>query len=395
MRIQILAFCLAGLLPTTSAADMLPGADDPRFIATITMALATNDPQALTDLYALAAAGNIAALVALPTVERWLPRTGTLAERAKLRKINGTPVTDLADAASLSSRLWRQGAASDDMAEQLDRAIGLYGLGETGKGDTLLATWFNNTGGFPPLPAGFADLPTSAWLKAAIVENRLNPFVGNPTPDPEGALAILNEWLSVDRLEGWIVLAHVTGQAGGRTISPDEAQYVDDLLAKVFVDPSPMVSDQAPSRMAAAALVWNAAWHHLPDAPLPDVDVQTLWQTLSAQAEFTPVTLYCTAHCPADPPNCERAYLQAFGYQPGNFTWFEPQSDAVAPATFYASPRAEHLLITNGITYALHIPPDALSSATAVPALATAITSDACFAAAVIRVLTTPLPGTP
>jgi hypothetical protein len=395
MRVKTLAFCLTSLLPAVTHADMLPGADDPAYIAAITTALATDDPRVLTDLHALASAGNIAALVALPTVERWIPRTGSLSERAALRKIGGTPVTDLANAASPIGQLWLQGTASDDMALQLDRAIGLYAMGETMKGDHLLSTWFNDTGGFPPLPAEFGNLPASAWLKAAIIENRLNPFVGNPTPDPESALGILNEWLSLDRLEGWIVLAHVTGEAGGRAIPPNEALYVEDLLAQVFADPSPMVSAQAPSRMAAAALVWHAAWRHTPDAPLPEADLQTLWQTLSTQAEFAPIALYCAAQCPADPPQCERAYLQAFGYQPMSFSGYEPQSDVVTPATFYASPRAERLIITNGIIHALHIPPDAMGDATSVPALATAMTSDACFAAAVTRVLTAPLPSAP
>ena len=392
---HIIALCLAGLLPNPGHADMLPGADDPAFVAAMTSALATDDPRPLADLHALASAGNVAALVALPTVERWIPRTGSLAERAALRKINGTPVTDLANAASPISRLWLQGTMSDDMALQLDRAIGLYALGETLKGDSLLSVWLNQTGGFPPLPAGFADLPASAWLKAAILENRLNPFVGNPTPDPDAAMAILIAWLVADRSEGAMVLARITGQAGGRTLSPDEATYANDLLARVFATLNPLAAAQADRSIAAAALVWNAAWHHLPDAPLPDADAQTLWQTLSPRPEFAPVALYCAAHCPADPAACERAYLQAFGYQPGNFTWFEPQSDALAPAIFYASPRAEHLLITNGIIYALNVPPDALSLATAVPALGAAMASDACFATTVTRVLTTPLPGTP
>jgi hypothetical protein len=398
MRIPGLALCLLGFLPTAIHADMLPGADDPAYIDAITLALTTDNPRVLADLHTLAVAGNIAALVALPTVERWLPPTGTFKERAALRKINGAPVTTLADAASPISRLWRQGVASNDMAEQRDRAVGLYALGETTKGDTLLSIWFNQTGGFPPLPDGFANLPASAWLLAAIIENRLNPFVGNPTPDTEGALNILNEWLSVDRLEGWIVLAHVTGLAGGRTIPPEEAAYVDDLLTKVFADPSPMVSDVAPSRMAAAALVWNAAWRHAPDAPLNDTDLQTLWQTLSPRTEFTPVTLYCVAHCPADPPNCERAYLQAFGYQPMSVSAYEPQSDAISPATYYASPRGERLLMTNSITYALRIPLQEQANPTAImaiPSLAAAAKSDACFATAVTRVLTTPLPAAP
>jgi hypothetical protein len=376
---------------------MLPGADDPGYIAAIARALRTDDPRALTDLHALATAGNTAALVALPIVERWLPRAGgTFKERAALRKINGVPVADLAEAASPIGRLWRQGALSDDLADQLDRAVGLYDMGETSKADTLLSLWLNQSGGFPPLPASFADLPASTWLKALIIENRLDPFIGNPTPDPQGAMAILIGWLAADQLEGAMVLARVTGQAGGRTLLPDHASYADDLMAQVFDVLNPLAAAQLDDRMAAATLVWNAAWRHKPDAPLPSADVQILWQILSPRPEFRPIALYCTANCPADPAQCERAYLQAFGFQNGNFSWFEPQSDILSFAAFYASPRAEQHLIRNGIAYALHVPPEAKQdSATilTIPALAAALKTDACFATAVTRVLTSPLPG--
>lgn len=399
MRIPILAFCIAGSLPTISHADMLPGADDPYFMAAMSIALGTDDPRALSDLHALATAGNIAALVVLPTVERWLPRAGgTFKERAALRKIGGTPVIDLANAASPIARLWLQGAASDDMAIQLDRAVQLYAYGENAKADTLLATWFNYTGGFPALPDGFADLPASAWLKAAIIETRLNPFVGNPSPDPDGNMAILTGWLADDRLEGWIVLARVTGRALGRALSAEETLHGNTILATSLARTPPDLAGQSDARITAGTLVWNATFRHAPDAPLANPDVQTIWQNLSPRPEFAPIALYCTAQCPTDPPACERAYIQAFGIQSGNVSWFEPQSDAVTPAAFYASPRAEQLLITNALTNALRIPPDAqgdIAAVMAIPSLAATSRTDACLAAAITRVLTTALPNAP
>lgn len=395
MRIRILAFCLAGLLPTPSLADMLPGADDPRFIAAMTLALATDAPRTLTDLHTLATAGNIAALVALPTVERWLPRTGPLSERAKLRKINGTPVTDLADAASPISRLWRQGIASDDMAEQIDRATGLFALGETAMGDALLAVWFNYTGGFSALPAGFADLPASPWIKAGIIEARLNPFLGNPAPDPDGNLAILTNWLADNRLEGWIVLARMTGHANRLPRSIELTIFGNDLLTTALAAIPPDVAATANVRMAAAALVWQANWAHLPDPSLSDAAVQTIWQNLSPRVEFAPVVLYCTARCPADPAQCEQAYLQAFGYNNGNLIWFAPQQDAISQTTFYASPRGEWVLMSTGLTHGLHMAPETLRDTAAInaaPAVAAARKTDACFASGLDRVLAGPLP---
>ena len=64
---RICSAVLLALLPSLSMADMLPGADDPYYTAAVIIALATDDMRAL---HALATAGNTAALVALPTIER-------------------------------------------------------------------------------------------------------------------------------------------------------------------------------------------------------------------------------------------------------------------------------------------------------------------------------------
>lgn len=396
---RLFAIVACALLPAPGMADMLSGADDPYFIAAAALALGTDDPRARHDLYALASAGNVAARVALPTVERWLPPpSGLLKDRAAFRKINGVPVTDLANAASPIAALWLQGAVSDDMAVQLDRATQLYARGEPTKADTLLAMWLNSTGGYSALPVDFADLPASARLKVAIIEGRLNPFVGNPTPDIAGDMAILTAWLAADRIEGWMVLARVTGRAGDRTLSPEATTFGRDLLAKSLARTPPDLARLSDARIGAAALVWNATSLHRPDAPLSDADVQTILQELAPRPEFTPVSLYCNAHCPAAPAACQRAYLQAFGHQTGNFSWFEPQSDAISPAAFYASPRGERLLLSNGVTYGLQLPPDRqgdVAAIMAIPSLATAARTDACLAAAVTRVLTTALPTGP
>lgn len=397
-RLSILALCISTLLPSATYADMLPGTDDPAYIAAIAMALTTDDPRALRDLHALATAGNSAALVALPTVERWIPRAGSLAERAEFRKINGVPVIDLANQASPVARLWLQGAVSDNMAVQLERATALYALGETSKAEALLRVWLNQTGGFGALPAGFADLTASAWLKAAILEARLNPFIGNPTPDVAGDMTILTAWLAADRIEGWMVLARATGQANRFKLSAEATAHGDALLALGLAATPPDLARQANARMTAATLVWNAPWLHAPNAPVTSADVQTIWVNLSPHPAFAPVALFCDAACPDDPAACERAYIQAFGYQNGNSGWYEPQSEIISAANFYASPRAAHILVSDGISIGLGIPPDQTpdpATILAIPSLAAAAKSDACFAASVTRVLTTPLPGAP
>jgi hypothetical protein len=344
----------------------------------------------------LATAGNVAALVALPTVERWVPRLGSLRDRAALRKINDMPVTDLADAASDTSRLWLQGAASDDMAAQLDRAVRLYALGDTARGDTLLTIWLNQTGGFPPLPDGFVDLPASVLLKAGIIEWRLNPFIGNPTPDIDGSMTVLTDWLAADRIEGWIILARLMGMTTRQTLSVEQTALGKDILSSALGTIPPEIAARAEDRMASAALVWNALVAHAQDPSLPDAAVEIIWRELSPLPEFAPLQLYCAARCPAEPGQCERAYLQAFGYPGRAFTWYEPQPDAISRAAFYASPRGERVLITQGMMAGLHFLPETLGDAAtinAAPAIIAARRSDACFASAVDRVLAGPLLG--
>jgi hypothetical protein len=395
MRMAMIAFC-ATLTPTVLVADMVPGADDPAFLTAIATALSSDDMRALHDLHALAVAGNQAALVALPTVERWTPRTtGSLRDRVAMRKIDGVPVTDLAQAASATAQAWQQGAASTDMAAQLDRAIALYALGETAKGDALLGTWLNQTGGFPPLPDGFADLPASAWLKAAVIEARLNPFYGNPDFDPAGSMAILNAWLADDRIEGWIVLARVTGLTG-RDMSADDTAHGQSVRTAALAAMPAAIAANADARMATGALVWSTFSAQQTTSARSAAEVRAIWADLAPRAEFAPLRAYCAARCPGEPGACERAYIQAFGYRGIALAWYEPQFDVIPAATFYASPRGERLLFTEGLAAGQNVPregPGDVMAINAIPAISAARGADICFTTALDRALSGPLPG--
>jgi hypothetical protein len=387
--------CGIAFAPTGLLADMVSGADDPAFLAAMATALSSDDISALQDLHVLAVAGNQAALVALPTVERWTPRTtGSLRDRVAMRKIGGVPVTDLAAGVSTTAQVWQQGNASADMAEQLDRATALYAVGETAKGDALLGTWMNQTGGVPPLPDGFADLPAAAWLKAAIIEARLNPFYGNPDYDPAGSMAILNAWLADDRIEGWIVLARVTGLTG-REMSPDDTAHGQSVRTAALAALPAAIAVNADARMATGALVWSAFMAQQNASARSAAEVDAIWADLAPRAEFAPLRAYCAARCPGEPKACERAYIQAFGYRGIAFAWYEPQFDVISAATFYASPRGERLLFTEGLATAQNLPRDAHGDVTAInaiPAIAAARGVDACFATGLDRVLEGPLP---
>ncbi len=395
LRAALMACCIA-LSPSSVMADMVPGADDPAFLAAIATALSSDDIGARQALHALAVAGNQAALVVLPTSERWIPMTGgTLRDRAALRKIGDVPVTELAMGLSATAALWRQGEASTDMTEQLDRAIALYGAGEPIKGDATLSTWVNQTGGLPPLPDTFADLPAAPWLKAIIVEVRLNPLIGNPFFEPEGNMAILTAWLADDRIEGWIVLARATGLTG-RNLSPEDAAHGQSIKTAALAAVPADVAAQADARMTTATLVWNAVWFAPPTAPRSAPEVEAIHAALAPRADFAPLRAYCAARCPTETGACERAYIQAFGYRSIAFAWYEPPFDVIPSATFYASPRGERLLFSEGLATGQSIPRDAMEDVAAInaaPAIIAARSADACFAAALDRVLSGPLPG--
>ena len=94
-------FLLGLTLATPLAAGPLPGAEAPAFKAAFDQLLTHDDPAALAALYDLAAAGNAAALLALPLADRWLPATAVLPEtdllpdRQALRRVGGQWVSDL------------------------------------------------------------------------------------------------------------------------------------------------------------------------------------------------------------------------------------------------------------------------------------------------------------
>jgi hypothetical protein len=148
--------------------------------------------------------------------------------------------------------------------------------------------------------------------------------------------------------------------------------------------------------MATGALVWSAFMAQQNTSARSAAAVDAIWADLAPRAEFAPLQAYCAARCPGDTGACERAYIQAFGYRGIAFAWYEPQFDVIPAATFYASPRGERLLFTEGLAAAQNMPRDAQGDVTvinAIPAIAAARNADACFATALDRVLSGPLPG--
>ena len=192
------SFCLLMLFSLPAAAAPLAGQDDPAYQAAFGRLLAADDPAALTEMHRLAAAGNLAAVLTLPTALTWFPVAADYRSRLALRQINGAPLAQVAARHSPAAALWQGGAISGLSADQLDRALGLYALGEVMKADALLAGWFNHMPLSAPLPAGFADLPAAPMLKAVIVAARLR------AGDVEAA-ALLDGWLRDGKVEALCV----------------------------------------------------------------------------------------------------------------------------------------------------------------------------------------------
>jgi hypothetical protein len=126
--------------------------------------------------------------------------------------------------------LWQGGAPSPLAIRQLDRALWLYELGATDKGDALLQGWVARMPDTAPLPEGLADLPARDDLLAAIVAQHL--YRGD-----RKALPVLQYWLDRDRLAGWMVLAdlndHLRVTSGppiiaGLRLGPNTAKRLAD-----------------------------------------------------------------------------------------------------------------------------------------------------------------------
>jgi hypothetical protein len=309
----------------------LQGADDPVFRTLMGRLIAADDRAALGELHDLAAT-NVAALVALPFAEGWFLSADDRRDRLALRRMDGKWVADLAAAAFKPADLWRGGAISPDMTDQLERALRLYELGEDRKADALLQGWFNHMPETAALPEGFADLPAAAWLKAMILEQHI-------ARGDRKALPVLQYWLDQDRIEGWMVLAaigdHYDGQAGQPMISGLRL--------------GPATGARLKDGRAARRLLWQED----PPPPLPPETTQMVLRDLMPRPQFAPVRAYCEARCASTAAACEAAFVSTLGQPYHTVARATPFLAVMSEADFFASPRGEQVLLGPGLAHRL------------------------------------------
>lgn len=363
------------LLATPALATPLDGSADPALDAALTRLLHSDDPAALTTLRDLAAAGNTAALVTLPTATGWLPPAPTYADRQTLRQLGGAWITDLARAAAKPADLWREGEISPQMRDQLDRALWLYELAETAKADALLQAWINHMPAAATLPDGFADLNAAPVLKAMVMVDHL-------TRGNRKSLALLQYWLDLDRIEGWMVLAELTDHytvTGGQP-----------MIASLKLGAN--IKTRLPDGRRAKRLLWDEE----PPPPLPAETTALILRDLMPLPQFDPVRQYCAATCPATAPTCAAAFVSLLGAPRRFVASATPLQGAVDPARFFASPRGEQVLMAAALRnrLGLNLAADVPAALTAHPAYQAAATQDACFAAGARRAVQ-PFPAAP
>ena len=363
-----LVLCL--FLAAPAVAQSLPGAGDPAFRTALNALLQRDDPAALAALQDLAAAGNTAALVTLPVAIAWLPPLDTFPERQALRQIDGDWVTALARAAFEPADLWREGGISPQMRDQLDRALWLYELGETAKADALLQAWINHMPAAAALPEGFEDLGAAPVLKAMILLDHL-------TRGNRKSLPLLQYWLDLDRIEGWMVLAVLTDHypvTGGQP-----------MLASVKVGTN--IKQRLPDGRRAKRLLWDEE----PPPPLPSETTALVLRDMMPLPQFAPVRLYCKATCPGTAPACEAAFVSLLGAPRRFVASSTPFQAALDGAEFFASPRGEQVLLSAAVRNRLGLNPaqQVAGALTQSPAYQVAATQDACFAAGVLRAVQT------
>ena len=356
-------FCLA--LATPLAAQPLPGSDDPTFRAAFDRLLTTDDPAALRTLHDLATAGNMAALLALPLAERWLPAQP---DRMALRRIGNTWVRDLGQATFKPAALWRDGDISPDMSDQLDRALWLYELGEMRKADALLKSWYNHMPQAAPLPDGFADLNAAPVLKALILLQHL-------TRGDRKALAPLQYLLDHDRIEGWMVLAELNDHYPVTAGPPIQANLA--------------LGPNITQRLMDGRRALRLLWHEDPPPPLPPETLAMALADLLPRPQFAPVRAFCAAFCATSAPACAAAFVTLLGAPHHSVTAATPLTGLMDEAAFFASKRGEQILLAGGVRHhlGLDLVPDAAARLPQNPAYQSARRMDACFADGALRAL--------
>lgn len=340
------SLCLILLLALPVRAEPLPGQGDPAFQAALSRLLVADDPAALAEMHALAEAGNVAALLTLPTALTWFPGAADYQDRLALRRIGGEALSAVAARHSPAAALWQGGAISPLEEDQLDRALGLYDLGEMLKADALLTGWFNHMPLATPLPAGFADLPAAPWLKAVIVEPRLR------AKDAQ-AMIVLTYWWASGRIEGAMVQT---------SLGPE--------------DP-------------AGLILRERLWSDRPATPLPPATVALMAAELLPLPAYAPVRAWCDGNCPTTAPACAEAFITMLGEISPATVLSTPLQEVMSEADFFASPRGVQVLLEPALHHRLELARIAgfRGTLTDHPAFAAAEARDACFAAGVRRAL--------
>ena len=369
---------LAMMMALTSwpaLAGPLAGADDPAFRAALDRVLRADDTAAVDVLHDLASNGNAAALVSVPVVQGWIAAPELLSKSRAARQIDGHWVTDLGRSAFKPADLWRDGEISPLMRDQLNRALWLYELGENRKGDALLEAWFNHMPEAAPLPDGFADLAAAPTLKAMILLDHL-------TRGDRKALSVLQYWLDLDRIEGWMTFAELSDHypvTGG-----------EPILAGL------KLGANAGERLKDGRRAVGLLWHEQPPPPLPPETVAMALHDLLPRPQFGPVQAWCSAACPGTTPACEAAFVSLLGAPYHAVTPATPLSDVISEAAFFASPRGGQVLLAAAVRHRLGLDRagDVAVQVTQSPAFLAAQSTDACFAAGVVRAVQ-PFPKSP
>lgn len=362
--------CLTLAMP--AVAGPLPGSDDPAFKAAFARLLTRDEPAALAALHDLASAGNTAALLALPLAERWLPPQP---DRLSLRQIEGKWVRALGEAAFKPADLWRDGDISPDMADQLQRALWLYELGENRKGDALLKAWYNHMPEAAPLPEGFATLDAAPVLKALILLQHL-------ARGDRKALAPLQFLLDQDQIEGWMVLAELTDHYPVTAGPPIQANLT--LGANIA------------TRLDEGRRALRLLWHEEPPPPLPPETIAMALRDLVPRPQFAPVRAWCAARCSTTTAACEAAFVALLGAPHHSVNPSTPLAALMDPAAFFATPRGEQVLLAAAVKHrlGLDLVPDAGALLPQDKAWQSVRATDACFADAALAALA-PFPTSP
>ena len=325
-------FALAGPV----VADPVPGTEDPAFALPFARLLQGDDPDAVAALHAAAEAGSLPALLALPAALTWVPPTGPLPERNRLRRVNGTPLPEAVAAALPEMAVWAGGEASADRDALLRRAMALAGAGEPLKGGLLMGLWVNQTGGMAEAPPEIFDLPLPSYLLSLLpVGRRMHhgTLDGEPT-------AMLVSLIRRDHPAGWMALADLAADGGdGGTTDPARIEAIWRGAG--------VAADTAAARLADAMLA-NRRVRVSSAPPLSRGEAERVQAFLAGTGDLALLGPFCDTLCPKSAGACTTAAV-AFGLEP---LWTGgrdlPPSAVIAPEEFYATPRGRGLLLRQG-----------------------------------------------